>query len=209
MSDKHLRNEVPGVWIPGSILHDAGLCNARKILLAEIVALSQTDRGCFASNAHLAGILGLSVSAVRKHVSRLVDDGYVQRNWVENGHAQIRSLVPKLDTPPISSGHTPAQIRATEKTPIKTSNKTDEARPIDLNQVLEAFREMEQEDQAERFWNHYEANGWVQGKNKPIKNWRAAARQWISRSNKWNNERKGFNAEGWTGKGIAGFLRNG
>lgn len=30
----------------------------------------------------------------------------------------------------------------------------------------------------DKFWNFYEANGWVQGKNKPIKNWQAAVRIW-------------------------------
>jgi predicted 2-oxoglutarate/Fe(II)-dependent dioxygenase YbiX len=38
---------------------------------------------------------------------------------------------------------------------------------------------------AEPFFNHYEANGWVQGKNKPIKDWRAAARGWISRAKEY------------------------
>ena len=31
---------------------------------------------------------------------------------------------------------------------------------------------------AEQFRDHYEANGWVQGKNKPIRDWKAAVRTW-------------------------------
>jgi hypothetical protein len=31
-------------------------------------------------------------------------------------------------------------------------------------------------------FDHYEANGWVQGKNKPIKNWQAAVRTWQNRA---------------------------
>jgi hypothetical protein len=34
-------------------------------------------------------------------------------------------------------------------------------------------------NQAGLFVDHYETNGWVQGKNKPIKNWQAAGRNWI------------------------------
>jgi hypothetical protein len=33
----------------------------------------------------------------------------------------------------------------------------------------------------EAFFDHYEANGWVQGKNKPIKQWRRAASGWSRR----------------------------
>lgn len=31
------------------------------------------------------------------------------------------------------------------------------------------------------FWNHYEANGWVQGKGKPIKSWKACCSTWQQR----------------------------
>ena len=31
---------------------------------------------------------------------------------------------------------------------------------------------------AQRFFDYYEANGWVQGKGKPIKDWKAAVRIW-------------------------------
>jgi hypothetical protein len=32
--------------------------------------------------------------------------------------------------------------------------------------------------EAERFFDYYEANGWVQGRGKPIKDWKAAVRNW-------------------------------
>lgn len=44
---------------------------------------------------------------------------------------------------------------------------------------------------AEPFFNHYEANGWVQGggKNcKPIKNWHAAAGGWVARDKEFHPE---------------------
>lgn len=34
----------------------------------------------------------------------------------------------------------------------------------------------------EKFFNHYEANGWVQGKGKPIKDWKACVRTWEQNS---------------------------
>ena len=36
------------------------------------------------------------------------------------------------------------------------------------------------ENEAIRFFNHYNANGWKQGRGRPITNWMAAAAKWIS-----------------------------
>jgi hypothetical protein len=48
--------------------------------------------------------------------------------------------------------------------------------------------------EAEKFYNYYESNGWKVGKN-PMKNWKAAANNWITNSNTYakgttNNQRK-------------------
>jgi hypothetical protein len=48
-----------------------------------------------------------------------------------------------------------------------------------LAETLAYFTELGSPDEAEHFYDHYEANGWVQGRNKPIKSWRAAARNWL------------------------------
>ena len=34
---------------------------------------------------------------------------------------------------------------------------------------------------AERFFYHYDANGWVQGKDKPIFNWVSALNSWAAK----------------------------
>lgn len=209
MSGKHSRNELKGVWIPGDVLRDPQISHAGKILMAEILALHQNASGCYCSNAHLADILGLSISGVRKHLAKLIEDGYLERGVIEMGHAQIRTLCPKRGTPLSQTEHPPAQIGTPKRTDNKTTIITKEGHPKSLDQVLNAFHELGHEEEAEKFWNHYEANGWVQGKNKPIRDWKAAARQWIARAKKWNNEKKGFNPEGWNGNGVADFLRNG
>lgn len=41
----------------------------------------------------------------------------------------------------------------------------------------------------EEFYDFYEANGWIQGKGKPIRDWKAAVRTW-ERRNKQSNTRK-------------------
>jgi hypothetical protein len=45
-------------------------------------------------------------------------------------------------------------------------------------------------DEGEKFWNYYEANGWKAGRNK-MKNWNAAARNWIKRSHEFTTNKTG------------------
>lgn len=45
---------------------------------------------------------------------------------------------------------------------------------------------------AERFCDYYVANGWVQGKGKPIKDWRATVRTWERRSDSKCESKKKF-----------------
>jgi hypothetical protein len=53
--------------------------------------------------------------------------------------------------------------------------------PPTLEEIRLQFRELD----AERFFNYYESNGWMVGKNK-MKNWKAAAANWLNKD-KANN----------------------
>lgn len=41
-------------------------------------------------------------------------------------------------------------------------------------------------EEAEKFFNHYESNGWLVGGKSKMKNWQAAARNWLLNSKKFN-----------------------
>ncbi len=41
-------------------------------------------------------------------------------------------------------------------------------------------------EEAEKFFNHYESNGWLVGGKSKMKNWEAAARNWLLNSKKFN-----------------------
>lgn len=40
----------------------------------------------------------------------------------------------------------------------------------------------------ERFFDYYSANGWVQGKGKPIKDWKACMRTWEGKEQEFNRQ---------------------
>ncbi len=48
--------------------------------------------------------------------------------------------------------------------------------------------------EAKAFFNHYESNGWMVGKNK-MKNWEAAVRNWMNNNSKFENQKINTNAK--------------
>lgn len=73
----------------------------------------------------------------------------------------------------MEAGRKPAKKQSTAS-PSKPSNEA-EAIAFFAQQGASA-------EQAATFFDHFEANGWKQGGKTPIKDWRAAARNWIRRS---------------------------
>lgn len=61
--------------------------------------------------------------------------------------------------------------------------KTQKNNPPTLEEVQAYCKEKQYTFDAVMFWNHYEANGWVQGKGKPIKSWQACCNTWQQREN--------------------------
>ena len=57
----------------------------------------------------------------------------------------------------------------------------DKARPKDVAEVNEYCRSLNRSEYGQQFIDHYESVGWVYGKSKhPIKDWKAACRNWRS-----------------------------
>lgn len=59
-----------------------------------------------------------------------------------------------------------------------------------LEEVTQHFEEKGHPTQAEIFFNYYESNGWKVGKN-PMKNWKAAAQNWIRNKDRYETNSKG------------------
>lgn len=53
-----------------------------------------------------------------------------------------------------------------------------------LEEVKQYFKEQNTIIDPEAFFYHYETNGWVQGKNKPIKDWKSCLKTWEAREKK-------------------------
>ena len=60
-----------------------------------------------------------------------------------------------------------------------------------LDSVILFFKEKNKSNlDAEKFFNHFESNGWLVGGKSKMKNWQAAARNWILNSEKFQSQKK-------------------
>lgn len=107
---------------------------------------------------------------------------------------EIRSILKMLESNNSETlGETPNnsdQIRLDEirldKTKTEEKKKgTSRFTPPTLEEVISYCRERQNTVDPNKFINHYEANGWMRGKNK-IKDWKACVRTWEEKSNNFN-----------------------
>jgi hypothetical protein len=71
-----------------------------------------------------------------------------------------------------------------EKAKAVISNEV-ESPPLELTKEYFKFQEYS-EFEAERFFNYYSSNGWLIGGKTKMKDWKAAARNWMMNANKFN-----------------------
>lgn len=61
--------------------------------------------------------------------------------------------------------------------------------PPEFSEVQMYFEEKDSTKlEAEKFYNHYESNGWLVGGKSKMKNWQAGARNWLLNSKKFNSQ---------------------
>lgn len=87
---------------------------------------------------------------------------------------------------------------------------TGEAIPRDVGVVRDFFlKHNETVTEAEKFYNYFGSVGWVVGGKKPMKDWQAAARNWMLNKKSYSNESTGA-AKGrtTTGNDTAGTVKD-
>lgn len=63
--------------------------------------------------------------------------------------------------------------------------------PPNISEIQMYFAEKDApSEEAEKFFNHYESNGWLVGGKSKMKNWQAAARNWLLNAKKFQNNAK-------------------
>ena len=85
--------DFKGVWIPKEVWLDTRLNALEKVILTEIDSLDQGEKGCYASNEHLAEFCQCSKRIVSEVISKLIKCGYI---YVQNFDGRKRELKSRL-----------------------------------------------------------------------------------------------------------------
>ena len=106
-------------------------------------------------------------------IPKFVEFQYGDLNPANKAHLSVINKLKKYNLDNyFKKGHT---------SPIKPpkDKEKDKRKPKDINEVKDYLKEKKINDvDALKFFSFYEANGWVQGKNKPIKNWKMCVNTW-------------------------------
>lgn len=154
---------------------------------------ANAERRFYFTNDQIAEMLNCSNDTITKAVKKLkeLDLISVSRS-VRSGGGQIRFIRPDLEKSRLRkflSCNSENSLVATQKKPVSNKNKIKE-KDIDksisqkkrfqkptIEEITEYCLERKNNVDPQRFYDHYESNGWKVGRN-AMKNWRAAVRTW-------------------------------
>lgn len=129
--------------------------------------------GYFGSRTHLSEALNISRRAATDILDRLEAAGHVtKQDFTLDGVARCmyRAVVPAEEKEK-PKGKKPSPTATVPKSTQRFAAPT-------LEEVQGYCQERGNTVDAQRFFDYYTANGWTQGRGKPIKDWRAAVRLW-------------------------------
>ena len=154
-------------------------------------------RGSFVSSIQkLAEETELTMSEVRTAISHLKSTGELTNKsyskysiFTVNNYCLYQTNDMQNDIQMTSNRHSNDKLLTTieEKKERKKERNNNIFAPPTVLEVADYCAERKNNVDAEAFVNFYTANGWVQGKGKPIKDWKAAVRTWERNDKKPNN----------------------
>lgn len=197
------KKEFTGIWIPREVWEDERLSMYDKIVMSVVSGLARGENGCFATNKHLADFCKFSERQVCKSVGVLVSLGYLRtensgtptrRIYVSDAERSTHNVRGK-NAPCAQSERTTCavsthNVRGTnENLPNYYNynynniynniyNNAREKEPT-LEEVRDYIRERKSSVDPVRFWEYYDASGWVDKKGDPV-NWRQKVILWES-----------------------------
>lgn len=185
--------DFKGVWIPKEVWINTRLNALDKVILIEIDSLDQGEKGCYASNEHLAEFCQCSKTKVSTAIKKLIDCGYI---YVQNFDGRKRELKSRLsnserqdfkkckadiqnlkesNTYRNTNNNTVSNNIGDNNTP--KSEKKERFKAPTVEEVQEYCTERGNNIDAQHFIDYYSARGWMLGKNH-IKDWKACIRTW-------------------------------
>jgi DNA-binding MarR family transcriptional regulator len=189
-----MEREFKGVWIDRAIWLHPDLSLTEKALLAEIDSFSGDGKAFYKSNETIQELYKISRPTISKALKKLEGMGFIKIEFDGRRRKVTYQAEGKIFTGRRKEiyGQTVNNLPAAGKndTAINTSKEKSKEKvkgsrgfqPPTLDECMNAFQEAgSTTDEGEKFFNFYESKGWHVGRSK-MKNWRAAARNWIKRN---------------------------
>ena len=92
--------DFKGVWIPKAIWLDERLNALDKIILTEIDSLDNGERGCFASNKHIADFCQCSETKVSVAISKMLKLEYLYIQNFDGRQRELKTCLSKFKRQP-------------------------------------------------------------------------------------------------------------
>jgi len=89
--------DFKGVWISKTVWLDERLNALDKVILTEIDSLDNGDRGCFASNRHIADFCQCSETKVSTAISKLIKLGYIYVQKFDGRQRELKSRLSNFE----------------------------------------------------------------------------------------------------------------
>lgn len=116
--------DFKGVWIPKEVWLDTRLNALDKVILMEIGSLDQGEKGCYASNEHLAELCQCSKTKVSTTISKLIECGYLYIQNFDGRKRELKSRLSNFERQNIKNCNADIQNLKESNTDNNTNNNT-------------------------------------------------------------------------------------
>lgn len=178
---------IKGIWIPIEIWQDKSLSWNEKILLMEIDSFTSKGHDCYISNEYIADLLGVTERSASRLLSHLLESGLIRVVKFDGRKRYVESTIS------FQAEWTQMSMQGRQPCPHTDNNEyininnntlsnkeTGRFKKPSIEEIRSYCLEKSSRVDPEQFFNFYESNGWMVGKNH-MKDWRAAVRTWEKR----------------------------
>lgn len=116
--------DFKGIWIPKKVWLDTRLNALDKVILMEIDSLDQGEKGCYASNEHLAEFCQCSKTKVSTAISKLIECGYLYIQNFDGRKRELKSRISNFERQNIKNCNADIQNLKESNTVNNTVNNT-------------------------------------------------------------------------------------
>lgn len=191
--------------VPKSVMQDRELTIAAKAVYAYFCSFTGSGDTCFPTRKKICYDLDISNDSLSKYLNQLIDGGYLIVEQIKEKGRFSHNVYTLPDTilpcPKISdTGETEHGKTDTKKNKAKTNNnsksnskKKRESKPFvppTLEEVKKYCIERNNNVDAKKFFDYFDASDWVDSKGNPVRNWKQKVITWESYT---DNDKQGRN----------------